>query len=111
MLGHRPPRTPLTQPRDSRGLGGDQVEGRQAVRELLAAGRRRTREVWLSADQERAAILTEIEGLAAERRVPVRRVPAAKVASSVAKARANCSGVPETRTRRLARSISATCSP
>ncbi|MSV61206.1 MAG: hypothetical protein F2901_07510, partial [Actinobacteria bacterium] len=28
-----------------KGLGGEQVEGRQAVRELLIAGRRKTREI------------------------------------------------------------------
>ena len=31
------------------GVGGDQVEGRQAVRELLLAGRRKVREIWLLA--------------------------------------------------------------
>ena len=30
------------------GIGGEQIEGRQAVRELLRAGRRRVREVWLA---------------------------------------------------------------
>ena len=36
------------------GLGGEQVEGRQAVRELLLAGRRKVREIWLLAEQDQA---------------------------------------------------------
>ena len=35
-----------------KGLGGDQVEGRHAVRELLLAGTRRTREVIFAADMD-----------------------------------------------------------
>ena len=37
-----------------KGLGGDQVEGRQAVRELLLAGTRKVREVWVAGDQDDA---------------------------------------------------------
>lgn len=60
-------------------LGGEQVEGRQAVRELLAAGTRRVRDVWLPEDPgEPGAVgsgpLEEIAELALSRRVPVRRV-------------------------------------
>lgn len=60
-------------------LGGDQVEGRQAVRELLAAGARRVRDVWLPEDPGEAGPLgsgplEEIAELALSRRVPVRRV-------------------------------------
>ena len=57
------------------GLGGEQVEGRQAVRELLAARRRRTKEVWIAEEAGESAILAEIADLAAGARVPVRRVP------------------------------------
>ncbi len=57
-----------------RGVGGEQVEGRQAVRELLLAGRRRVREVLISADQDPAPILEDIRELAVARRVPVREV-------------------------------------
>lgn len=60
------------------GLGGDQVEGRQAVRELLLAGRRRTREVWVLADGEPSPILDDIRELAEGQRVPVREVGRAK---------------------------------
>jgi 23S rRNA (guanosine2251-2'-O)-methyltransferase len=56
-------------------MGGDQVEGRQAVRELLAARRRRTREVWIAQEAGESAILAEILDLAGEARVPVRHVP------------------------------------
>jgi 23S rRNA (guanosine2251-2'-O)-methyltransferase len=49
-------------------LGGEQVEGRNAVRELLRAGTRRVRDVWLSVDD------AEIESLAAAARVAIRRV-------------------------------------
>lgn len=53
------------------GVGGHQIEGRQAVRELLLAGTRRTREVILSADLDPAPILEEIVQLADEMRVPI----------------------------------------
>lgn len=56
------------------GVGGDQVEGRQAVRELLLAGRRKVREIWLLADAEPSPILEDIRELAEAERVPVREV-------------------------------------
>jgi 23S rRNA (guanosine2251-2'-O)-methyltransferase len=56
------------------GLGGEQVEGRQAVRELLLAARRPTREIWLASDLDRADILDDIRELAAEARVVVKEV-------------------------------------
>ncbi|MEJ7765269.1 MAG: RNA methyltransferase [Acidimicrobiales bacterium] len=65
--------------RDAKGLGGEQVEGRQAVRELLRAGRRRVREVWVADDVDHADIVTEIERLAAGARTPVRYVSRAKL--------------------------------
>ena len=55
------------------GLGGDQVEGRQAVREALL-GPRNVREVLLAADLDPAPILDDIRDLAAEQRVGVREV-------------------------------------
>lgn len=54
------------------GLGGDQVEGRRAVRELLAAGRRRVRDVWVSEAVASSPPLVEIMDLARELGVPVR---------------------------------------
>lgn len=61
-----------------RGPGGDQVEGRHAVRELLLAGTRRTREVIFAADLDPAPMLDEIVQLADEARVELREVPRGK---------------------------------
>jgi 23S rRNA (guanosine2251-2'-O)-methyltransferase len=58
----------------ARGLGGDQVEGRQAVRELLLAGRRKVREVWMVDDGDESPILGDIRELAAANRVTVSTV-------------------------------------
>lgn len=56
----------------ARGLGGEQVEGRRAVQELLAAGRRRVRDVWVVEGAEPSPVLEAIVALATRRRVPVR---------------------------------------
>lgn len=56
------------------GVGGDQVEGRQAVRELLLVGRRRVRELWVLADAEPSPILEDILELAEGQRINVREV-------------------------------------
>mgnify|MGYP006274944583 CR=1 FL=1 len=63
----------MTAPKE-RGLGGTQVEGRQAVRELLLAGTRRAYEVLLSAEVERKDIVSDIVELAGELRVTVTEV-------------------------------------
>lgn len=64
-----------TRPRaNDRALGGEQIEGRQAVRELLVASRRRIREILLADDSERNPITGEILELARAQRVPVRHV-------------------------------------
>ncbi|MDH3301798.1 MAG: 23S rRNA (guanosine(2251)-2'-O)-methyltransferase RlmB [Acidimicrobiia bacterium] len=60
--------------RRGKGLGGDQVEGRQAVRELLLAGKRPVREVLMIEDLAPADILVDIEGLANELGVGFRKV-------------------------------------
>ena len=60
------------------GLGGEQVEGRQAVRELFLAGRRKVREVWLLSEQDPSDILEDIVELAEAERVPVRQVSRGK---------------------------------
>ena len=52
-------------------LGGTQVEGRQAVRELLIAQRRRVHEVWIADDVDRSEVLDDIRQLARANRVPV----------------------------------------
>ncbi|MBV8160889.1 MAG: hypothetical protein JO265_08200, partial [Acidimicrobiia bacterium] len=66
-MSHRPGGT-------RRSVGGEQVEGRQAVRELLAARTRPTRDVWIAEGLEPAPILREINALAKRARVPVRYV-------------------------------------
>lgn len=60
-------------------LGGERVPGRRAVRELLAAGRRHVREVWLAAGRDASPLLDEIVELAERGGVPVRRVDDARV--------------------------------
>ena len=65
----------------AKGLGGDQVEGRQAVRELLLAGTRRTREVLLAGDLDPAPILDDIIDLADEAKVTIREVSRSKFES------------------------------
>ena len=67
-------------PASARGLGGDQVEGRQAVRELLLGGRR-VRELWVATDLDEAGVVDEILELAREMRVPVREVSRSKMAA------------------------------
>lgn len=64
-----------------RGPGGDQVEGRHAVRELLLAGRRRVREVVMAADLDPAPIVDEIRELAAEARVGITELSRTKFES------------------------------
>jgi len=54
------------------------VEGRQAVRELLLAGRRKVREIWLLAEQDPSDALEDIVELAEAERVPVRQVSRGK---------------------------------
>lgn len=56
------------------GLGATQVEGRQAVRELLSAGRRAVRQVYIAEGAEPSGALEEIAGLASAAGVPLRRV-------------------------------------
>lgn len=62
--------------RDS--LGGERVEGRQAVRELLLSGKRRVHEVLMSAGMDQADILDDIIDLADELKVPIREVSRTK---------------------------------
>ncbi len=60
-------------------LGGDQVEGRRAVLELLTANRRSIRRILMAEDQDPSPQLDRIEELAALRRVPVETVPRARL--------------------------------
>jgi 23S rRNA (guanosine2251-2'-O)-methyltransferase len=65
-------------------VGGEQVEGRQAVRELLLAGRRRVYEVVVASDLDPAPIVDDIRQLAAEERVPVRETSRTKLMAMAA---------------------------
>jgi 23S rRNA (guanosine2251-2'-O)-methyltransferase len=67
-----------------RGLGGEQVEGRQAVAELLVARRRQVVDVWMAQELESAPILERIERLATDARVPLRRVSRARLDAAAA---------------------------
>jgi len=63
----------------AKGLGGRQVEGRQAVRELLMGERRRVHEVWIGAELEGDPGVADIAEIAAARRVPLHYVARAKL--------------------------------
>jgi 23S rRNA (guanosine2251-2'-O)-methyltransferase len=72
---------PVTSPRRGppgasarQGIGGEQVEGRQAVRELLRARRRRVHQLLLADGLDESAIIAEIVDRATEVMIPVRRV-------------------------------------
>lgn len=76
--------TPIRTADEGRGgghLGGDQVEGRHAVRELLMAGTRRTREVIFAGDLDHAPILDDIIDLADEQKVTLREISRSKFES------------------------------
>jgi 23S rRNA (guanosine2251-2'-O)-methyltransferase len=60
-------------------LGGDQVEGRRAVLELLTVGRRTVRRIMLVEDQDPSPQLDRIEELAGRMRVPVETVPRSRL--------------------------------
>ncbi|HWL44275.1 MAG TPA: 23S rRNA (guanosine(2251)-2'-O)-methyltransferase RlmB [Ilumatobacter sp.] len=67
--GGAPRRAPRRAP--GKGLGGEQVEGRQAVRELLIAQSRRTFEVWIASDLQDGDSVEDIVALASANRVPI----------------------------------------
>jgi len=70
----RNPTAPASKTRNS-GLGGEQVEGRRAVRELLHARRRRVKDVWLSETADpNHPVIAEILDLVQEQRIPLREV-------------------------------------
>jgi 23S rRNA (guanosine2251-2'-O)-methyltransferase len=63
------------------GLGGGQVEGRQAVRELLSANRRTVTSLLMAEGMDDSAVLDEIEALASTRRVRVEHVSRRRIDS------------------------------
>jgi 23S rRNA (guanosine2251-2'-O)-methyltransferase len=62
-----------------KGLGGEQVEGRQAVRELMLAQRRKVHEVWISSELQDSDDVDDIVAIAAANRVPVAYVARKKL--------------------------------
>ena len=72
--GAAAPGPPVRRARPGGELGGDQIEGRQAVLELLSAGRRPVRQLWLADGQDPSDQLDRIEALAVRRRVRVETV-------------------------------------
>ena len=72
---------PRNAPQRDKGLGGEQVEGRQAVRELLIARSRKIREIWISNDIDKSDIIDDIVELAHASNVSVLDVPRRKLES------------------------------
>ncbi len=66
-------------PRDREGLGGDQVEGRHAVLELLRAKRRPVKKIFMAEDQDASDLLDAIEFEAQRQRVPVHMISMARL--------------------------------
>lgn len=82
--GPRPANRSNRSKRVQRGLGGQQVEGRHAVRELLLAGRRRVSEVFIANDLDQADIVDDIIHLAHELGVRVLPVGRSRITSEAA---------------------------
>ncbi|MDE3031748.1 MAG: 23S rRNA (guanosine(2251)-2'-O)-methyltransferase RlmB [Acidobacteriota bacterium] len=72
--GQRPAHRPATE-----GLGGEQVEGRRAVLELLRARRRPVQRILVADQQDPSEVLDEIEREAQRQRVPVSVVAMARL--------------------------------
>jgi 23S rRNA (guanosine2251-2'-O)-methyltransferase len=68
-----------TPSREKEGLGGEQVEGRHAVLELLKARRRQIQKVYVADQQDPSEILDAIELEAQRQRVPVQVVSMARL--------------------------------
>lgn len=67
---------------NARNLGGEQIEGRQAVRELLLAQRRKVYEIQISSELKDSDRLEDIVTIAAAERVPVNYVARKKLESA-----------------------------
>ena len=65
--------------RDRDGVGGDQVEGRHAVLELLKAKRRTAKKIFIAEAQDASDVLDAIEFEAQRQRVPVYMVSMARL--------------------------------
>ncbi len=74
----RPPFDRTSDKGTPKGIGGDVIEGRQAVRELLLAQKRKIKEVIFLAGLDPSPVLAQIRDLAIEARIPLHEVARAK---------------------------------
>ena len=75
----RPGQRPVARRPANEGLGGEQVEGRRAVLELLRARRRPVQRILVADQQDPSEVLDEIEREAQRQRVPVSVVAMARL--------------------------------
>ena len=68
---YKPANAPRRPPREREGVGGDQVEGRHAVLELLRAKRRNVKKIFIAENQDASDMLDAIELEAQRQRIPV----------------------------------------
>jgi 23S rRNA (guanosine2251-2'-O)-methyltransferase len=68
---YKPANAPRRPPREREGVGGDQVEGRHAVLELLRAKRRNVKKIFIAENQDASEVLDAIELEAQRQRIPV----------------------------------------
>jgi 23S rRNA (guanosine2251-2'-O)-methyltransferase len=68
---YKPANAPRRPPRERDGVGGDQVEGRHAVLELLRAKRRNVKKIFIAENQDASEVLDAIELEAQRQRIPV----------------------------------------
>ena len=66
-----------------RSVGGDQVEGRQSVKELVFANRRSVEQIWIEETVVRKGIVNEIIEKSINRRIPVHTVSTRRFESAV----------------------------
>ncbi|MHB8263499.1 MAG: TrmH family RNA methyltransferase [Acidimicrobiales bacterium] len=71
--------TPRRAALNEQGIGGDQVEGRRSVLELLVSGRRKVHAVFMEEGLEPSLILEDIERLALRQHVRLIDLPPAKI--------------------------------
>ncbi len=70
---------PRRTPKIREGLGGDQVEGRRAVLELLLAKRRAVQQILIAEGQDASEVLDAIEFEAQRQRIPVHLIAKARL--------------------------------
>lgn len=76
---YAPTNAPRRPSRDRDGVGGDQVEGRHAVLELLRAKRRNVKKIFIAENQDASEVLDAIEFEAQRQRIPVHAISMARL--------------------------------